>query len=81
VGARKAFLPPAQALIVMQDSISDLAATAFAAKFYAAIASGQSLKSSFEQGKVAVEAVSINEADTPTLLTANGVNPSKIVLT
>ena len=36
------FLPPAQAIIVMQDSISDLAATAFAAKFYAAIASGQS---------------------------------------
>jgi hypothetical protein len=81
VGARKAFLPPAQALIVMRDSISDLAATAFAAKFYAAIASGQSLKSSFEQGKVAVEAASINEADTPALITANGINPAKIVLT
>jgi CHAT domain len=80
-GARSAFLPPAQAIIVMRDSISDLAATAFAAKFYAAIAAGQSLKSAFEQGKVAVEAVSINEADTPTLVTASGVNPAKIVLT
>ena len=78
-GARKAFLPPAQVLIVMRDFISDLAATAFAAKFYAAIASGQSVKSSFEQGKVAVEAVSINEADTPTLITANGVNQQSIV--
>jgi hypothetical protein len=80
-GARKAFLPPAKAIVVMRDSISDLAATAFAAKFYAAIASGQSLKSAFWQGKVAVEAASINEAETPTLITAKGVNPAKIVLT
>jgi hypothetical protein len=65
----------------MQDSISDLAATAFANKFYAAIASGQSLQAAFNQGKVAVEVVSINEADTPDLICANGVNPAKIVLT
>lgn len=80
-GARKAFLPPAKAIVVMRDSISDLAATAFANKFYAAIASGQSLQSAFNQGKVAVEAVSINEADTPDLICAKGVNPTKIVLT
>jgi hypothetical protein len=79
--ARKVFLPPASALIVMQDSISDLAATAFAARFYAAIAAGQSLESAFNQGKVAVEAVSIDETDTPVLICANGVNAAKIVLT
>lgn len=80
-GARKAFLPPAQAIIVMADSISDLAATAFATKFYAAIAAGQSLKSAFAQGQVAVAVVSIDEADTPKLIVADNINPAKIILT
>jgi hypothetical protein len=80
-GARKSFFPPAKAIIVMGDSIGDPAATAFAAKFYAAIAAGQSLHSAFAQGKVAVEAVSINEADTPQLVLAENVNPKKIILT
>lgn len=81
VGARRAFLPPAKVIIVMRDSVSDLAATAFAAKFYAAVAAGQSVKSAFAQGKVAVETASLNEADTPELLVAPGVDPAKIVLT
>jgi hypothetical protein len=80
-GAKKSFFPPAKAIIAMGDSIGDLAATAFAAKFYAAIAAGQSLKSAFAQGKVAVEAVSIDEADTPELILAENVNPKKIILT
>jgi hypothetical protein len=80
-GARQALIPPAQAIVVMQDSISDLAAAAFSAKFYAAIAAGQSLKSAFEQGRVAVANVSLNEAATPVLITAKGVNPAKIILT
>ncbi|MEX2167582.1 MAG: CHAT domain-containing protein [Methyloceanibacter sp.] len=79
-GAKKAFLPPARAIIVMGDSISDLAATAFAAQFYAAIAAGQSLKAAFAQGLVAVEAVSLNEAKTPQLILADGVNATKVVL-
>jgi hypothetical protein len=65
----------------MRDSVSDLAATAFAAKFYAAISAGQSAKSAFQQGKVAVEAVSLNETDTPELIVAAGVDPTKIILT
>jgi hypothetical protein len=80
-GARKAFLPPAKVVVVMRDSISDLAAVAFATKFYAAIAAGQSVKSAFAQGKVAIEQVSLNEAETPELLAAPDVNPAKIVLT
>jgi len=80
-GARKAFLPPAKIIIVMRDSVSDLAATAFAAKFYAAIAAGQSVKAAFAQGKIAVEMVSLNEADTPDLLVAPGIDPAKVVLT
>jgi hypothetical protein len=81
IGARKALLPRAKAIIVMQDSISDLAATAFANKFYGAIASGQSLQSAFNQGSLAVEAASLGEADTPKLICATGVNPSKMFLT
>jgi hypothetical protein len=80
-GAKKSFFPPAKAIVAMGDSIGDLAATAFAAKFYAAIAAGQSLHSAFAQGKVAVEAVSIDEADTPELLLAKNVDPKKIILT
>lgn len=80
-GARKALLPPVKAIVVMQDSISDLAATAFANRFYAAIASGQSLQSAFNQGRVAVEAVSISEANTPALICAKGLNPAQIVMT
>jgi hypothetical protein len=80
-GAKKAFLPPAKAVVAMGDSISDLAATAFAAQFYAATAAGQSLKAAFAQGVVAIEAVSLNEAQTPQLILAYGVNAANIVLT
>lgn len=79
-GARKALLPSAKVLIVMNDSISDVAATAFASKFYAAIASGQSLKSAFKQGQLAIEAASINEVNIPELVTAKGVDPAKLIL-
>ncbi len=80
-GARKALLPPAKIVVVMRDSVSDLAAVAFATQFYAAIAAGQSVKSAFEQGKVAIGQVSLNEVETPELLAAPGINPAKIVLT
>jgi hypothetical protein len=79
-GARKALLGSAKAIIVMKDSVTDTAAVAFATKFYGAIASGLSLQAAFDQGCVAVEAVSLDEADTPTLMTANGVNAKKLVL-
>lgn len=80
-GARKAFLPPAKIIVVMRDSISDQAAAAFATQFYAGIAAGQSVQSAFAQGKVAVETVSLSEANTPDLLVGPGVNPAKLVLT
>jgi hypothetical protein len=80
-GAKKFFLPPGSAIVVMSDTISDLAATAFSNKFYAAIAAGQSLQSAFDQGRVAVEAASINEAGIPVLICAKGVDPKKMILT
>jgi CHAT domain-containing protein len=79
-GARKALLASAKAIVVMQDSISDVGAVAFATKFYGGIASGQSLRSSFEQGVIAIESVSLDETGTPALFTAGGVNAAKLKL-
>jgi hypothetical protein len=79
-GARNALLASTKAIVVMQDSISDVGAVAFATKFYGGIASGQSLKSSFEQGVIAIESVSLDEVGTPALFTANGVNATKLKL-
>jgi hypothetical protein len=79
-GARTALLGSAKAIVVMQDSISDFAAVAFSTKFYGGIASGQSLQSAFEQGRVAVEATSLTESATPALITAKGVNAKTLKL-
>lgn len=79
--AKKSLLPIVKIIIAMQVSVTDVAAAAFAQKFYAAIASGQSVNAAFKQGLIAVEAVSITEVDTPALLHAPETNPAKIVLT
>jgi hypothetical protein len=65
----------------MRTGISDIAATAFARRFYAGIASGQSVKAAFDQGVAAVWATSLNEKDTPELVTPPSVNPTKLILT
>jgi hypothetical protein len=79
-GARNALVKQGLIVVSMKTSISDLAAITFAPRFYAAIASGQSIKSAFEQGKVAVENASINEADTPELFCPDDINPTKVIL-
>lgn len=80
-GAKKNLIPPAEVLIAMKESISDVAATAFAVRFYAAIASGQSVKAAFDQGAVGIEAVAIGEVKTPQLIHSTNVDPRKIILT
>lgn len=80
-GAAKALLPSVKAIITMRASVSDIAATVFATHFYSGIASGQSIKSAFEQAKVGIEGASIKETDTPELLCATGIDPAKMVLT
>jgi hypothetical protein len=72
-------LPTVKILISMNVPISDIAASAFAPQFYAALASGQSVQSAFRQGAVAVEAASLSEAATPELH-SNGADASKLVL-
>lgn len=79
-GARKVLLKLGLIVVSMKTSISDLAAIAFAPRFYAAISSGQSIKSAFAQGKVAVEAASIREAGTPQLFYPSGLDPGRMIL-
>jgi CHAT domain len=79
-GARRALLATAKAIVVMEDSVTDTAAVAFAIQFYGAIASGQSLQAAYDQARVAVELVSFGESSTPSLVTASGVNAKKLFL-
>lgn len=80
-GAQKTLLPLGLTVIAMSTSITDVAATTFAPRFYAAIAGGQSVQSAFAQGKVAVESASISEAGTPELFHPPRANPAKMILT
>jgi CHAT domain len=73
-------LRSAKVVISMRVPVSDVAATAFAQRFYAAIASGQSVKAAFAQGKVAVENVSISEVATPELFHAVAIKPEMMIL-
>jgi hypothetical protein len=79
-GARKALLKLGLIVVSMKTSISDIGAVAFAQRFYAAVAGGQSIKSAFRQGAVAVEHVSISEADTPQLFNPANINPASVKL-
>lgn len=79
--AKEKLLPKVKVVIAMRELVSDQVAANFAKNFYAAIASGQSVKAAFEQGKVLVEADWFNETDTPELHCTPGVNPAAIVLT
>ncbi|UWU78165.1 CHAT domain-containing protein [Bradyrhizobium huanghuaihaiense] len=79
-GARKPLLKLGIIVISMKTSISDIGAVAFAPRFYAALAGGQSVQAAFRQGAVAVENVSITEADTPQLFCPHGTNPGSVKL-
>lgn len=79
-GAKKALLPPAKILISMKESVSDVAAATFSVQLYAALAGGQHVKAAFEQAQILVEAVSLDECDTPQLFAAAGTDPAKMIL-
>lgn len=79
--ARTQILRQLPIMIGMTDSVSDTAAVAFATQFYAALASGASVQSAFDQGIVAISAVSLGEADTAKLFTRSEVDPSSFKLT
>ncbi len=73
VAGAEIFLDTVPLVIAMSDNISDWAAAFFSRRFYAALASGQSVLNAFNQAKAYLEAEHLLDADLPTLL-QRGVN-------
>jgi len=67
-------------IIAMATDITDLAASLFAAKFYAAIASAQPIGAALRQGSVALEFAGTNEGSTPSSLARDDVRLDDLVL-
>ena len=67
-------------VIAMSDEINDTSAVVFAARFYSGIASAQSVASSLEQGKVALEAASLDGSHLPEARCRDGLDLGSLVL-
>ena len=65
-------------VIGMTSAISDDAAIKFAASFYQALAYGESVKTAFDLGCVAVDIANLDEKDTPKLLHRPSCDPTKV---
>ncbi len=65
--------------IGMDCAVPDKTATVFAAAFYRAIGFGQSVQAAFDQAKVAILLEGLDDS-APQLITAKGVDASKIIL-
>lgn len=66
--------------IAMSDEINDASAVVFAARFYSAIASAQSVASALEQARVAMGAASLDGSDLPEVRCREDVDPGSLVL-
>lgn len=73
-------LRTAPVVIGMSDSIGDTAAIVFAAAFYSAIASAQSVQSAVEQGRVKMAAASLGDSELPEIRCRDDVDPGTMVL-
>jgi hypothetical protein len=62
----------------MADTIDDAAAAYFSRFMYAAIAAGQPLSIAVEQGKIALAAMQLSDADLPTILSRPDVDVSRL---
>lgn len=67
-------------VIAMSTEISDLAATAFAARFYAAVASAQPIGPALRQGAVLLDLMGLDEGWKPSLLARDDVAVDELVL-
>lgn len=67
-------------VIAMSDEINDASAVVFAARFYSGIASAQSVASSLEQAKVAMEGASLEGSHLPEARCREGIDIGKLVL-
>lgn len=66
--------------IGMADSIEDGDAITYAARFYASVANGQSIRSSHFAGQAALELAGLDGVDLPVLAWAHGADPATTVL-
>ncbi|QKG22989.1 FxSxx-COOH system tetratricopeptide repeat protein [Actinomadura verrucosospora] len=64
----------------MRGSIGDPAAIAFASRFYAALADGQSVRSAFRLAKVQLAGMGLPDAELPVLEHAPDVDPAQVKL-
>src|SRR5829696_7924246 len=67
-------------VIAMATEISDLAASAFAARFYAAVASAQPIGPALRQGAVVLDLMGLDEGWKPNLLSRHDVAVDDLVL-
>lgn len=67
-------------VIGMSESITDIAAVTFAARFYAAIASAQSVASAVDQAKVAMQMASLGDSHLPEIRSRDDANPAELIL-
>jgi hypothetical protein len=67
-------------VIGMSSTVTDLGAAVFAARFYSAIASAQSVSVALEQGKVAVDAAGLAEGWMVNSITREDIDLSSVVL-
>jgi hypothetical protein len=67
-------------VIAMATEISDLAASAFSAKFHAGVASAQPIGASLRQGAVVLDLMGLDEGWKPNLLAREQVAVEDLVL-
>lgn len=67
-------------VIAMSDSISDASAVVFAARFYSAVASAQSVSTALEQAKVAMAVSALDDADLPEVRAREDVDLVSLLL-
>lgn len=63
----------------MSDEINDNSVVTFAARFYAAIASAQSVASALSQAKVAMEAAALEGSHLPEAQSREGVDLADVI--
>lgn len=67
-------------VVAMADTIADNAASVFATRFYAAIASAQSVGVALQQARVAMEMAALEDADLPECLARDDVDIDSLIL-
>ncbi|NUL60532.1 CHAT domain-containing protein [Brevibacterium luteolum] len=67
-------------VIAMSDSINDASAVVFAARFYSAVASAQSVSTALEQAKVAMAVSALDDADLPEVRAREDVDLVSLLL-